>query len=131
MPAGLPCLVMMISSFSAKRRYFDRSSLISDSAICFITFSMFCKPFVGAGFRDDRQNLYHLSSYIEKDANIITDAQAVLGTREPSKFLDTALAHLGRLMSQMLFNRITHLGSDLRLQIVEVLDGFRGQHNSI
>ena len=56
-PAGFPCRVMTISSFSARRRYFDRSSLISDRATFFIAFTMFRKPGVRPGLRHDRPKL--------------------------------------------------------------------------
>src|SRR5207245_4491276 len=99
---------MTICSFSARRRYFDRSSLISDRATCFITFTMFGKPVIGFGFRDNRQDLHRLLSHIVKHPYIATDTKAVLGVREPSQPLDAAFAHFRRLMPQMRFNGVTH-----------------------
>src|SRR5713226_2308301 len=84
---------MMIPSFSAKRRYFDRSSLISERATCFIAFTVFRKPGIGLGFRHNRQDLDHLFGHIVKHPNIVTDTKAILGMRKPSQPLDAAPAH--------------------------------------
>src|SRR5262245_42510228 len=121
----------MMSSVSARRRYFDRSSLISDRATCFIAFTMFRKPGIHFGFRHDSQDLDHPFGYIVKHSKIVTDAKAVLGLRQPAQSLDAASAHLGGLMPQVLLDGITHRGADTRLEIVQVLDRFRSQHDGV
>src|SRR5713101_7900353 len=115
MPAGFPCLVMTISSLSARRRYFDRSSLISDRATCFIAFTMFRKPGISLGFRHNRQDLDHLFCHIVKHPNIVTDTKTVLGMREPSESFDAALARFGWLMPQMRLEGVTNPGAGVRL----------------
>src|SRR5262245_25017382 len=122
---------MTICSFSARRRYFDRSSLISDSAICFIAFSMFFEPGVGFGFRHDCQDLDRLLGHVVEDSNVVSDSKTVLWPGEPSQSLGAALARLGRLMPQMLFDRVAHRGPDIRLEIVQVLYRFRSQYNIV
>src|SRR5437764_1326896 len=84
-------------SSSARRRYFDRSSLISDRATRFIAFTMFRKPGIGLRFRHNRQDVDHPLGHIVEHPNIVSDAQSILGTRKSSQPLDAALAHLGRL----------------------------------
>src|SRR5687767_1925880 len=112
MPAGFPCFVITISSFSARRRYFDKSSLISDRGICFIAFTVFFEPSDGLGFQHDRQDLDYFIGYVVKHSSVITHAKAVLGSGEASQALDAALAGFGRLMPQMLLDGITHRGAN-------------------
>src|SRR5450755_2313796 len=56
-PAGLPCRVITISSVSARRRYFERSSFTSESGTVFIALTYLFEPRIRIGFRDDRETL--------------------------------------------------------------------------
>src|SRR5262245_31371556 len=111
---------MTISSCSASRRYFDRSSLISDRATRFIATPMFRQPGIGFGFRHDGQNQHGLFAHVVKHPNVIADAEAVLGMGEPPQSLDAAPAHFGWLMPQVLFEGVAHRGADVRLEVVQV-----------
>src|SRR6266851_3859740 len=104
---------MTISSFSDRRRYFDRSSLTSDRATRFIVLSMFREPCVNLGFLHDRQDLDRLFSHIVKHANVVACAKSILRMRQTAQPFDAALAHFGRLMPQMLFDGVTHRGADI------------------
>src|SRR5262245_58158132 len=122
---------MTISSPSASRRYFDRSSVISDRATFFIAFTISRKPGIGVGFRHNRQDLDRYLDHIVKGTNIVTDTKAILGMREPAQSLDAASAHLGWLMPQVLFDGVAHLAPEVRFEFVQVLDSFRGQHDVV
>src|SRR5262249_788100 len=122
---------MTIASVSARRRYLDRSSLISDRATCFIAFTMFPKPSIGLGFRHDGQDLNHLFDHIVIHPNIVADAKAVLGMSQPSKPLDPALARPGWLVPQMLLNAVSHRSAYVALELAQILGRFRGEQDFV
>ena len=66
---------------------------------------------------------------VVKYPNIVTDTKAVLGMRQPPQPLDAAFAGFGRLMPQMLFDGITHCGTNVGLETGQVLDRFRSQQD--
>src|SRR5262245_6635639 len=108
-PAGLPCRVMRISSDSASRRKRDRSSLISASATRRIGLA---EPARRLGFRDDREDFDDFERNVMKDS-YLPDPQPVLWLAKTSQPFDTALAGAGRLIPQVPFQSVAHLGSSV------------------
>lgn len=92
---------------------------------------MFGKPGIRLGFRDNRQDLHRLFGHIIEHASIVTDSKAVLRMRMPSQPLDATLAHFRRLMAQMLFQGVTHRGTHIRLEGLQILDRLRGEYDII
>src|SRR4051794_28947815 len=107
---------MTISSPSASRRYFERSSFTSDSATCFIALTVFLKPGVRLGFRDNRQDLDLVTRDVIEDPDVVTDAQTVLRVGQSAEPLDPALARLGGLVPQVLLHRVSDLRPDVCLE---------------
>src|SRR5438093_13037775 len=106
-PAGFPWRVITISSRSASRKYFERSSFTFARAT-----SRLRNPFLGEpGFRfrfgHDGEDLDRLVSDVIEHPDVI-HSEPKLRVAQPPEPLDAALTHLGRFLAQMRFQCVPH-----------------------
>src|SRR5918994_6700057 len=109
MPAGLPCLVMRISSDSASRRKRERSSLTSASATWRIRRAVFDEPGRRFSFRDDREDFDGFRRDVIENADL-PNPEPILRLAQATQALDAALAAPGWLIAQVPFEGIADLG---------------------
>src|SRR4051812_12021010 len=120
-PAGRPCRVITISSSTASRRYFDKSSFISANAT--VRPALRWRPLLvesrlGVRLRDDRENLdLGLCNVIEHPD--VSDPQAILRLAHPAEPLDPTLADFCRLVRQMYIERSYDARPKRHRQILE------------
>ena len=120
-PAGRPCRVITISSSTASRRYFDKSSFISARATSRAALRwrpLLVEPRLGVRFRDDREDLdLRLCNVIEHPD--VSDPQAILRLAHPPEPLDPTLADLCRLVRQVHVERLYDARPKRHRQILE------------
>jgi len=125
MPAGRPCLVITISSSTASRRYFERSSLTSARATSFALLgwrTLFVEPGLRFGLRDNCEDLdLRLCNVIEHPD--VANAQAILRLAQAPEALDPTLADLRRLVRHVYDERLRDARPNRHR---EILEGRRG-----
>ncbi|MEX0716278.1 MAG: hypothetical protein WD066_06825 [Planctomycetaceae bacterium] len=88
---------------------------------------MLFEPFVGVGFRDDRENFNRVLGNVIEDSQFVADAESVFRSGESLQSLDPAPARLRRSMPQMALERVMNLSAAMRLQLAQIFDGLRRQ----
>src|SRR6266446_2760165 len=94
MPAGFPWRVITISSRSASRRYFERSSLTFARATSRFGNAFFGKPGFRFGFGDDGEDLDRLACDVIEHPDVV-HSEPKLRAAQPPEPLDAALTGLG------------------------------------
>src|SRR5437762_11552658 len=96
MPAGRPWRVITISSSTAIRRYFDRSSLISTRPTALGVVRgcrpLLVEPCLGVGFRDDGEDLDLRFCNVIKHPDVV-HSQAVLRLAQTRKSRGATCGH--------------------------------------
>src|SRR5438094_8911032 len=115
---------MTTSSSSARRRYLDKSFFTSVKGTFFMQLSCPLKPCIRLSLGDDGQHLYSGFRYVIENADV-TDAKPELRFRQPAQSLDAAFAGPGRLVAQILFERVANRSAQRRFQPAKVVEGFR------
>lgn len=110
-PAGRPWRVITISSSTANRRYFERSSFTAARATSLGSFRawrpLLVEPRLRFGFRDDSEDLdFRFCNVIEHPD--IAHAQTVLRLAQAPETFDSTLADFRRLVGQMDFKGFLH-----------------------
>lgn len=119
-PAGFPWRVIRISSRSASRRYFERSSLIFARAT-----SRFGNPFLdelgfSLRFGDDGEDLDRLARDVIEHPDVI-HSEPKLRAAQPPEPLDAALTYPSWVMTQMRFDCIPYPRPGISLEAPERL----------
>src|SRR5438552_18674112 len=109
-PAGFPCLVMTISSDSARRRNRERSSFTSASATWRIGRAVRREPPLRFGLGDDRNDFDRFGCDVIENSHL-PNPKAILRLPKTSQSLDPALAHAGRLVPQVPFESVSYLSA--------------------
>ena len=106
-PAGFPWRVIRISSRSASRRYFERSSLIFARATSRFGNPFLDEPGFSLRFGDDGEDLDRLARDVIEHPDVI-HSEPKLRAAQPPEPLDAALTHPSWLMTQMRFECIPY-----------------------
>ena len=132
MPAGRPWRVMTISSSTANRRYFDRSSLISARATALGLVSgwrpLLFEPRLRVGFRDDSEDLDLRFCNVIKHPDV-AHSEAVLGLAQTPESLDAALADLRWCVREVQFEGLLDSGANRHRQVLQRGHGLRSQND--
>jgi hypothetical protein len=80
--------------------------------------------------QEDRENVNFTSHDIIEHPDL-SNPQPVLGLGQSAEPLDPTLAHLGRLVPQMNFQGIPHLGSYVSVKMPEIVLRLRGQDDFV
>ena len=99
-----------------------KSFLSSDSATCFIVLTIPFEPCFGFRFRQYRNDLDRNLGYVIEHSNVVANTETILGPGIPAQSLNSALANLGRFVSQVMLNGISHRAADIRLEFSKVSD---------
>jgi hypothetical protein len=82
------------------------------------------KPGIRFSLGDNGQHLYSGFRCVIENADV-TGAKSELRSRQPAQPLDTAFAGPGRLVTQVLFERVANRGAQRRFQPAELFERFR------
>src|SRR3989304_9784731 len=105
---------MTICSFSARRRYFERSSLTSLRGTLFMSLASLSQPVIRVGFRDDGDDPDAAIANIVEDSDF-ADPKAKLWAPFACKALDPGAGDIGRLMAQMALQPVSDLRPAIHL----------------
>jgi hypothetical protein len=116
-PAGRPWRVITISSSTASRKYFEKSSFTAARATSLGSLRawrpLLVEPRLCFGFCDDREDLdFGFCNVIEHPD--IADTQTVLRLAQAPKTLDSTLADFRRRVCQMDFKGFRHARANRR-----------------
>jgi hypothetical protein len=131
MPAGRPWRVMTISSSTANRRYFDRSSLISARATALGLVGWRPLPFeprLRVGFRDDSEDLDLRFCNVIKHPDV-AHSEAVLGLAQTPESFDAALADLCWVVREVQFEGLLDSGANRHRQVLQRGHCLRSQND--
>jgi hypothetical protein len=81
--------------------------------------TLLSEPRVGVRLRHHGEDLDLLALHVVEDPQL-ADAEPILRVGQPPKAFDAALAHPGRLVPQMHFHRVAHLGPVASTQATQV-----------
>lgn len=122
MPAGRPWRVMTISSWTANRRYFDRSSLICARATALGRVRgwrpLLVEPCLSVGFRDDGEDLDLRFCNVIKHPDV-AHSEPVLGLAQTPESLESALADFGRFVREMQFEGRPDAGANRHREVLQ------------
>lgn len=124
---------MTISSSAASRRYLEKSSFTSASATALgaaFARALLVEPSLRLLFRDDGEDLDLRFSNVIKHPDVI-NAKPVLRLAQAAEPLDSALAHLCRLVPQMPLDRVLHACTNRRRQPLQSRNSFRREDDLI